>query len=299
MDATLPLHPLHSVLPLDAPFTPGMARAVGIERRQLERMLGEGRVRRLLRGVYAASTTPDTLDLRAAAVGLVLGRRAIAVDRTAAWVHRAPTVDAIPLDVLAPGRSQRTSLGGRRHLVGRDVVTVGGARLTTPLRTALDLGRLLAPGHALGAMDALLRGGTFTHTELLAELPRLAGHRGITQLRSLAAQMDPRSSGLAESMLRLHWHAADLPTAVPGMPVAAGPRLVRLSLAVERRQFGATLAHQVTAADLLCLEGAGWRVVVLAEERVLHSEPSIWVRHLQREFHQHLLAQAEAAEEAG
>ena len=111
---------------------------------------------------------------------------------------------------------------------------------------------------------------------------------------SLAAQVDARSTGMAESMLRLHWHAAHLPTAVPGMLVAAGPRLVRLSLGVERRQFGAVLAHQVSAADLLALEGAGWRVVVLAEERVLRTEPAIWVRHLEREFHQHLLAQTEA-----
>ena len=294
MDATLPLHPLHSLLPLDQPFTPAMARAVGIERRQLERMLGEGHVHRLLRGVYAASTAPDTVDLRAAAVGLLLGRRDIAVDRTAGWVHGVPLGGPVHLDVLTPGRSQRAALGGRRHLVARDVRSCTGARVTTPLRTALDLGRLLAPGQALGAMDALLRGDTFTHTELLAELPRLTGHRGIAQLRLLAAQADARSSGPAESMLRFHWHSAHLPTPVPGMPVVAGHRLVRLSLGVARRQFGAVLAHQVSADDLVALQGAGWWVVVLSEERVLHGEPEVWVQHLEREFHQHLLTQSEA-----
>ena len=82
------------------------------------------------------------------------------------------------------------------------------------------------------------------------------------------------------------------------MLVAAGHRLVRLSLGIERRQFGAVLAHQVSATDLLALEGAGWSVVVLAEQRLLSTDPSIWVRHLEREFHQHLLAQTKA-EEAG
>ena len=82
------------------------------------------------------------------------------------------------------------------------------------------------------------------------------------------------------------------------MPVAAGHRLVRLSLGVERRQFGVVLAHQVSADDLLALEGAGWRVLVIAEERVLKGDPSILTRHLEREFHQHLLAQVRA-EEAG
>ena len=298
MDDTLPLHPLHSLLPLDQPFTPAMARAVGLQRPALERMLADGHVRRLLRGVYAASTAVETVELRALALGLLLQPRDIVVDRTAAWVHGVELADPVPLDVLAPGRTQRTSLGGRRRLVGHDLVTIASVRLTSPLRTALDLGRLLPPAAALGAMDALLRDGTFTHTALLAELPRLAGHRGIDQLRVLAAQVDARALNLVESALRFHWNAARLPTPVPGMLVAAGHRLVRLSLGVERRQFGAVLAHQVSATDLLALEGSGGHVVVLAEQRLLSTDPSIWVRHLEREFHQHLLAQTKA-EEAG
>ena len=135
--------------------------------------------------------------------------------------------------------------------------------------------------------------------ELLAELPRFAGQRGIAQLRSLAAQVDARSAGPAESLLRLHWNAANLPTPVPGRLVVAGARLVRLSLAVEQRLFGVVLAHQVSAADLLALEGAGWWVVVLPEQRVLTTDPSIWTRHLEREFHQQLLQQVRDDEEVG
>lgn len=302
MDPTLPLHPLHALLPLDQPFTPAIAREAGIDRAALDRMLRDGHVRRLLRGVYAAAGAPDTTRLRASAVGLAVGPRTVVVDRTAAWVHGVPLWlpdGLVPLDVLAPGRTQRTCLGGRRRLVARDLEELGGVRLTTPLRTALDLGRVLPADRALGTLDALLRVGAFTHTELLAELPRLASHRGVGQLHALVAQADGRSACLAESLLRLHWHAANLPTPVPGMPVAAGHRLVRLSLGVERRQFGAVLAHQVSAHDLLALEGAGWRAVVLAEERLLRTEPHIWVRHLEREFHQHLLAQARDEEEVG
>src|SRR6476661_8240587 len=87
MDDTLALHPLHSLSPLDLPFTRAMARTVGVERSALERMLRDGSVIRLLRGVYAASTAPDTIALRAAAVALAVGRETVAVDRTAAWVH--------------------------------------------------------------------------------------------------------------------------------------------------------------------------------------------------------------------
>jgi len=72
MDRTLPLHPLHSLLPLDQPFTPAMARSVGISSRALSRMLSAGLVRRVLRGVYVASTARPSAALRANSVGLVL-----------------------------------------------------------------------------------------------------------------------------------------------------------------------------------------------------------------------------------
>jgi hypothetical protein len=190
-------------------------------------------------------------------------------------------------------------LGGRRRLAGHDVELVGPIRVTTPLRTALDLGRLLPVGEALGVMDSLLAGGSFTHAALLAELPRFGGHPGVAQLRSLAAQVDARAVCPAESLLRLHWNAARLPTPTPGLPVAAGARVVRLSLGDSRRQFGAVLAHQVTSDDLLTLERAGWRIVVPPEHRVLTTDPALWTRHLEREWHQHLLAQATDEEEVG
>ena len=297
MDLSLPLDPLQALLPLDRPFTWAMARAAGVERASLERMLREGAVRRLLRGAFVAAGAPDTVEVRAEAVALAIGREAVAVDRTAAWVHGVDLVDTgsvavRPVEAVSPGRTARGALGSGRQLSGHDVERIGGLRLTTPLRTALDLGRLLPADLALGAMDRLLAQGSFTQVQLLAELPRLAGHRGVGQLRVLAAQVDARSAGLAESVLRLRWHEARLPTAVPGMSVCVAGRMVRLSLGVERRQFGAVLAGQVPAADLVALEAAGWRVVVLAEERVLRAEPDTWVHHLEREFHQQLLAQA-------
>ena len=297
MDQTLPLSTLESRLPLDRPFTRAMARASGVERSALERMLREGAVRRMVRGVYVAATAPDTAELRATAVALVVRREAIAVDRTAAWVHgidvaKTAADEVHPVEVVTPGRTTPDGLGSGRQLTSHDIEHIAGLRLTTPLRTALDLGRLLPPGQALGAMDGLLGTGRFTHVLLLAEVPRMAGHRGVGQLRVLAAQVDARSSGLGESTLRLHWHRAQLPTAVPAMQVCASGRLVRLSLGVERRQFGAVLADQVSADDLVALEGAGWRVVVLSAERVLRTSSDVLTRHLEREFHQQLLAQA-------
>jgi hypothetical protein len=298
MNALLPLADLTSLLPPDQPFTPAMARAAGISRSALERMRRDGLLRRPLRGVYVSTAAEDTPALRAATLRLAVTPDAVVVDRTAGWVHgfapcAAPDAQP-PVEVLAPRRPGARA--GSRRIAPRDLMLLSGLRLTTPLRTALDLARTLAPTSGLAVLDELLASGAAKHMALLSELPRFTGLGGVSQLRCLVAQADGRSREWAESVLRLRWHRAELPTATPGLVVAAGPRAVRLALGVEGRRFGAVLAHTVTAEDLLALEGAGWRVVVLARDRVLHSDHTVWVSHLEREWHQHLLAELEVTE---
>jgi hypothetical protein len=283
---------MHAILPLDdpgptpRPFTRAQALARGTTRPQLERLLEDGSVRRVLRGVYVAASAPDTRDIRAEAVGLVAPDGCFVVDRTAAWIHGVDVGPGpVPLETLGGG-------AGRR-LTGRDVVPVQGLRVTTPLRTALDLGRVLPMGEALAVMDALMRLGGFGHRELLAELPRFTGLRGVAQLRVLSAQADPRSLNAAESVLRLRWHEARVPTPTPGLVVAARHRVVRLALALEGRRFGAVIAGSVPADDLVALEGAGWRVLSLSGPRILACDPMVLTRHLEREFHQYLVAEVE------
>jgi hypothetical protein len=248
--------------------------------------------------VYVDSTLPDTTQLRARAMSHLVDRRRVAVDRSAAWVHglTLPTTTSrgttgAPVETLLATRPVHGSRGASRELLQRDVESIEGLRVTTPLRTAVDLGRTLPAGLALATLDWFLAQGRFTHHQLLGELPRMTGHRGVGQLRELAAQADGRSASVAESVLRLAWHQARLPTATPGLVVAAGPRAVRLALAVERRQFGAVLNGAVTATDLVALEGRGWRVLPLPERRVLAPDPDPLRLHLEREFHQHLLDQ--------
>lgn len=297
------LDELCSPLPLDRPFTRAGAAAAGVDRVALERLLRSGSVRRLLRGVYVSRHAPDDAVVRATAARMALPRAGVVVDRTAAWVHGVEAevlvsaaggpggpVGAVPVD-QAPRRRPG------RHLLGRDVTGVHGLLVTTPLRTALDVGLHLPPGRALAAMDALVRRGSVTHAELLAELPRFTGTAGVGQLRVLAAQVDDRARSAAESVLRLHWHTARLPTAVPGLGVATGTRRVRLALGVDGRQFGAVVSGQVATGevaqeDLRALERLGWRVVVLEDHRLLHTDHDLWVRHLEREFHLQLLNQA-------
>ncbi len=295
-----------SALPLDRPFTREEARAAGVERRALERLLDRGELVRLLRGVYAAAPLVDVPAVRVDAVGLAAGSSvadAVVVDRTAAWLHgvdvQAWEVGPVPLDLRRPpaGREgpARRARGGP-GFEERDLVGMGTLTVTAPLRTAVDLARGGSETFAVIALDRLLRVGAVRHTELLAELARWSGRSGAVRLRELAVAADSRAVTAAESVLRLGWHRATLPTPTPGLLVRAGDRLVRLALGVADRQFGAVLSGQldrreVFTADLSLLADQGWRVVLLREDRVLREDPRLWSAHLVREFHQQLLSQ--------
>jgi hypothetical protein len=206
-------------LPLDAPFTAAQARALGVSRRSFDALVRTGLVRRVLREVYAVAQAPDDMVLRAAALELVIPPAAVVIDRTAAWLHgvdilpRTALATAPPLDVahVTDTRMRRPQTDGhRRGLIPSDITEVFGVPVTTPLRTALDLGRLLWRFDALAAIDGFLRIGV-PHDLLIAEISRFRRYRGVRQLRALAPLGDGRSEAPGESALRLHWHDAGLP----------------------------------------------------------------------------------------
>ena len=174
---------------------------------------------RSVRGVFVATQVPDSLRLRVAALRLVTPPHVVVVDRTAAWLHG---VDALPrsaihempsLDLHSRRESRMRRAGvssGVRHLGPADTEEMGGILVTTALRTACDLGRLLWRYDALAAIDGFLRLGV-DQDQLILEVDRFKGHRGVVQLRRLAPLGDPGAESPPESALRLHWYEADIP----------------------------------------------------------------------------------------
>jgi hypothetical protein len=210
-------------LPLDSPFTTRMADQAGVGRHRLPALVREGLVRRVLHGVYAASQAPDSIRFRAEALHLVIPDCAVITDRTAAWLHGVPILErgshlqAPPICVCetVDSRVRRPAVDGRRRqLLERDVMELHGLRVTTPLRTGLDLGRQLWRFDALAAIDGVLAVGT-DHDEMLSEIERFRGHRGVRQLRWIAPLGDRRAQSPGESALRLHWYDAGLPKPEP------------------------------------------------------------------------------------
>lgn len=270
-----------------APFTPAQAARAGIGRAELERWQREGRIIRLVRGVYLDARIAVSHAVRAQALALVIGRRQILVDRTAAWVHgadpvRARSGDPLPIDL----HSTRRRLGEVIGLEAGDVIVVGGLRCTSPLRTALDLSRHLPGEEALPLLDGLIRAGSLAHADLIGASVRWARLTGTAQVRELAAMADGRADGAAESVLRLRWYEARLPTPTPALAVGGH----RLALGLATHRFGVVLGRFAGEA-LAATNRAGWRVLVLDPLRVRTSDPDVVIGHLEREFHQHLLTQ--------
>jgi hypothetical protein len=291
------LHPLraHPRLPTSEPFTTDDAAACGVSAAVVYRMAREGLLRRVFRGVYIDAAAEDSVLTRARALALVVPPSAVVTDRTAGWLFGAdvlaPGEHVIPgpLAVFQPPGRTRVRLdgtrGGERTLLPEDVALVHGIRVTTPLRTALDLGRLTPRDHAIGCLDSLLRLGGFGRGDLLGQVERFRRQRGVVQLRELAPLADARAESPAESVLRLRWLESDLPAPTPQLVVLnRGFERYRLDLGVEELRFAAEYDggdwHSSERAQLRdsvrrrWLRVHGWTVVVLRKDDVFTPDRS-------------------------
>ena len=212
---------LYLNLPQDKPFTTRHARETGARWADLRRLVDSGVLRHPVRGAYCNVTVPDDLDHRIEVLRLVVPADCVVTDRTAGWLWGAEMILA-PNDHLMtpkasvfapPGRRLRNELAasGERMLADLDIRSLKGLLVTTPLRTACDLGRLLRRDQALAGMDSLAALGRFTVEELCSEVLRFKGYRGVIQLRHLAPLVDPMAGSPGESVLRLRWLDLGLP----------------------------------------------------------------------------------------
>lgn len=209
----------------DEPFTRADLEALGLTLRALRTAIDDHEVRRVVHGVYVAGDAADTIELRVDALSRVVAADQVVCDRTAAWLHGVPILTSPERDFVPPvevcalrwhARSRRFGVRGRtRDLIARDLLGIGSMWVTTPLRTALDLGCNLHRRDAMAALDQFGRGHGLTQAELAAETGRFRGRRGVIQLRQLIPLMDPRAESVRESWTRLAMRDAGLPTPVP------------------------------------------------------------------------------------
>jgi hypothetical protein len=278
-------------LPLDlsAPFTTRMARDAGVDPGKLVELCKSGVLRRVVKGVYVDTRLNDSLALRARCLRLVVPEDAVVVDRHAGWLLGAQMIlapnenlAARPLSVFRPpghGRFRNdVGLGGQRTFAAGDVTEIGGLRVTTPLRTAWDLGRVRWTSEAIAGLDAMFRLQVFSREEFLDGIERFTGQRWVTTLRAVGPLADHRSESPGESVLRLRCHENGL-RMTPQVVVERGERaFARLDLANEELRVAAEYDgvewhgspqqqrhDQRRRADLV---SEGWDIAVLGKDLV-------------------------------
>ena len=175
---------------------------------------------------------------------------------------------ALPISMFLPaGRGRlRNKLAdsGERSFREEDLVVIDGVRMTTPLRTALDLGRQRWPEPALTALDALHRLKAFTVPELVSEVERFAKMRWVTTLRLVAAHTDGRSESGGETVVRWRWKDMPVPPPLPQIEVRCGTKLARIDVGNEELRFGVEF------------QGREWHTG--EEKEALDSERYAWLR---------------------
>jgi len=283
------------------PFTAAQAQARGITRAVLRRWLQAGVVCRVLHGVYLRSDVELTLETKLSAAALVVAPTSVACDRTAAWVWGVDTFRLSELDVVPPletsvlrGRNRtrrKETRGGVRDLDSSDWVELEGVKVTTPLRTALDLGCGLNRREALAAMDALCRSQALSPDDLRRQLHRYFRRRGVVQLRELVPLVRPEAESPGESWTRLAMHDFGLPppelqwwVEVDGVPT------YRLDLAYPKARIAVEYdgqQHHTSPTDRArdhvrreWLRAHGWTVIVVDASAFTADGDDSWLREI-------------------
>jgi hypothetical protein len=288
----------------DGPFTRADLQALDVSEAALRRALRRGEIRVVLRGVFALAHLPDTLELRARAAAKVVRPHHVVTDRTAAWLHGIDAYVHAEHDVLPPietcalrGHEPSTISGvdGRtRDLRPADVMLITGVLVTTPLRTALDLGCCLRRREAYAVLNAFARRFGLAREDYERELPRYRRRRGVVQLRELASLVDPRLESERESWVLLAIHDAGLPLPEPQywIEIDSVPtyRLdfayPRLRVYVEYDGFDAhERTHEQKDADRrrrAWLRDEGWTVIVVRRGDFRSAALHRWLGELRR-----------------
>jgi hypothetical protein len=192
-----------------------------LSRGELNRHQLRTRFRALLPGVYLPIDAQPSLYECSCAAWLWSGRTGVLAGLAASALHGAKWIDAdTPIDVIC--NKPRAAMGVRVHrdLISRNEIgNIRGLPVTSPARTAFDLGRRDTVGIAVARLDALL-GVTGLTVDAIEEVA--ASHprrRGLRRLEAVLDLVDPGAQSPKETWLRLLLIEAGLPRPRTQIPV--------------------------------------------------------------------------------
>ena len=174
-------------------------------------------------------------------------------------------------------------------------MTVGGVRVTTPIRTACDIACLRGRWRAIGALDAFRTKYGIAEAELAAMLPRYRGRRGVTQLRELIPLSRAGVDSQPESWIRIEIYdegfpmpAAQVWAWVPGwgrVKVENAYEHLRIAVEYDGEEHHSEDCDRVRdEARREALRGAGWIIIVVRRDGLTGPGREEWLRELAAAF---------------
>jgi hypothetical protein len=261
---------------VDWPFVGSEALAAGIvSRHQLAT-----RYQAVYRNVYVPRGQLLTPTRRAQAAWLWSERRATVVAVSAAAVHGSKWIDSrLPAELNQPSQHKTTGIVLHSDtLSSDDVDVIHGLPVTTPARTAFDLGRRYGRTLAVIRMDALLQATDLKLVDVETLLQRHRGVRGIVQLRDVVGLADGGAESPQESRTRLVLTDAGLRPTQTQIEVygPSGNHVGRIDMGYPEWKVGVEYDGEqhwtnpaIRARDIdrqAELEGLGWRLVRVSAE---------------------------------
>jgi hypothetical protein len=153
--------------------------------------------------VYLAAYSPPSLRRRSEAAWLWSGRRGVVAGLAAAALHGSNWIDDDEhVELIWRNSHPPAGIITRSQQLDDDEITrVARVPVTTPARTAYDLGRLLPRREAVARLDALKRSSPFSVEDVLLLAKRYHGARGLRQLRAVLPLVDGGAASPKETWL--------------------------------------------------------------------------------------------------
>ena len=184
-----------------------------------------------------------SLEDRTVGAWLWSKRNGIVTGAAASALHGAEWVDDdVDIELLCNSAHPPRGIVTRNERIGEDeLMWIGQIPVTTPARTAFDLGRYLKRGQAVARLDALMRAAPFSTEDVLLLTKRYKGARGVAKLKALLPLIDGGAASPQETRLRLLFIDAGL--GCLGVPRMASVTSLKLQRRRQRSSNGLLECH--------------------------------------------------------
>jgi uncharacterized protein DUF559 len=242
--------------------------------------------RAVYRNVYLTKQSVLTALTRARAAWLWSGGDATLTGLSAAAVLGTRWLSAAePAEVHRSDRRAPSGITIRSYdLDVRETLMCNGIRVTTPERTAFDIGRLLSRSRSIPVLDALSNATHFAASEVVAMADAQPGARGIRRLRRVLDLVDGGAESPQETRLRLLLVGAGLPPpetqiefpdeyGITRIRVDMGWREWRVAVEYDGIQHWSDRYQRSWDIDRIAiLDAMGWAVVRVSAELLARPE---------------------------